>query len=443
MASVGVESFLVYIVEARALDGHTPVTVKRLKLNVEDRHHKRVLELCRNTEPFRAEDLNAYCIGDHVGGGSFSTVRVATNGRLYPGQALVVKRLRTLRNTAVSDWWEPALRELTVSRLIKQRSAQERAHLLCLVDVFLDTLHRPVFVYPKYDCDFQKICEAPQFRDWCKNRRTRLLWMRQVMHALVCLHQVNVIHRDVKPQNILVRRAQDPEDFELVLGDFGSCRMPRELLVHGYRTALSRYVVTRYFRPPEVAFGCETYNDKVDIWSAGVLFVLMLTGGQYPAIADDSIRYQQAVMDLLGSPCQEDYEYYCLATEVRHPCRYVQSFINLNKRQRQLRPPTGMSWLRYRLDVPCKDATQATEEELALVERMLTWNPLVRLSAHAVLQELDAMLNDGPASSADPLPLPLSSPTLQSTAPCSDSNSSADPLAAPVHPPPMPVVECL
>ena len=77
------------------------------------------------------------------------------------------------------------------------------------------------------------------------------------------LHSYNIIHRDLKPENIGVKK-----DCSLKIFDFGIARLDNSF-------NKTQYVVTRYYRAPEVILGM-AYDHKVDIWSVGCIMGEMI-----------------------------------------------------------------------------------------------------------------------------------------------------------------------
>ncbi|KAI4318023.1 hypothetical protein L6164_025835 [Bauhinia variegata] len=107
--------------------------------------------------------------------------------------------------------------------------------------------------------------------------------MRQLMQAVAHCHRLGVAHRDIKPDNILF-----DEENQLKLGDFGSAEMIRE------GEQMTGVVGTPYYVAPEVLAGGD-YNEKVDVWSAGVVLYVMLSGFP-PFYGDSAVEIFEAVL---------------------------------------------------------------------------------------------------------------------------------------------------
>ena len=120
--------------------------------------------------------------------------------------------------------------------------------------------------------------------------------MSYLLYQMLCgikhLHLAGVIHRDLKPSNIVVR-----SDCTLKILDFGLARCA------GTSFMMTPYVVTRYYRAPEVILGMG-YKENVDIWSVGCIMGEMIRGGVlFPGT--DHIDQWNKIIEQLGTPSQD------------------------------------------------------------------------------------------------------------------------------------------
>lgn len=95
-------------------------------------------------------------------------------------------------------------------------------------------------------------------------------FLYQILRGLKYIHSANVVHRDLKPRNLLVNKNCD-----LKICDLGLARaiIPKE----GTKTrVLTDYIVTRWYRAPELLLSYKEYDAAVDIWSVGCIFAELL-----------------------------------------------------------------------------------------------------------------------------------------------------------------------
>jgi serine/threonine protein kinase len=90
--------------------------------------------------------------------------------------------------------------------------------------------------------------------------------MRQLLEAVAYIHSLNLIHCDIKPENILI---QSYSQVKVKLIDFGSSCFTTDYL--------NSYVQSRSYRAPEVILGLP-YGPKIDIWSLGTVAAELFTG---------------------------------------------------------------------------------------------------------------------------------------------------------------------
>ncbi|KAJ1634348.1 kinase-like domain-containing protein [Pavlovales sp. CCMP2436] len=121
-------------------------------------------------------------------------------------------------------------------------------------------------------------------------------YMRMLASGLAFLHANRVVHRDLKPGNILVA-----PDGSLKLADFGTARA-LETAQGG--AEMTPDIVTRWYQAPELLLGARRYGYAVDVWSLGCVFAeLHLRRAAFPgaSTADQLVR----VCAALGSPTHE------------------------------------------------------------------------------------------------------------------------------------------
>lgn len=174
-----------------------------------------------------------------------------------------------------------------------------------------------------------------------------------ILRALKYLHSANIVHRDLKPSNILIN-----SDCSLKLCDFGLSRNISEGLED-----LTEYVVTRYYRAPEIMLSSHEYTKAVDIWSLGCTFAEMLAkkvlfpGANY-------IQQINLIVKVLGSPSEEDTHF------IVNP--HAKRFLNSMDKQDK---------------VPFSNFID-TDNPLALdlLEKMIEFNPNKRITVEEALK---------------------------------------------------------
>lgn len=121
-------------------------------------------------------------------------------------------------------------------------------------------------------------------------------YVYQILSALAYCHSHRVLHRDLKPQNILIDRAGNAK-----LADFGLARafgLPIKTYTHE--------VVTLWYRAPEILMGTRQYSIPVDIWSVGCIFAEMAQ--KRPLFMGDSeIDQLFKIFRVLGTPNEETF----------------------------------------------------------------------------------------------------------------------------------------
>ncbi|CEO96945.1 Mitogen-activated protein kinase [Plasmodiophora brassicae] len=123
----------------------------------------------------------------------------------------------------------------------------------------------------------------------------------QSLKALKYLHSGELLHRDMKPSNILIN-----SECHVKLCDFGLARSVSSISNDGPHV-LTEYVATRWYRAPEILLGSNYYTKGVDMWSIGCILAEML-GGKPLFPGSSTLNQLERIIQVIGMPSQDDLD---------------------------------------------------------------------------------------------------------------------------------------
>lgn len=215
---------------------------------------------------------------EKIGEGTYGVVYKALDRQT--GETVALKKIRLeseeegVPSTAIREI--SILKELQHQNIVNLMDVVSHAKKLYLVFEFLDQ-------------------DLKHLMDGCRqpiSGRPLRSYLYQMLDAIFFCHTHRVVHRDLKPQNLLV--SQDGKTIKLA--DFGLARA-FQVPLHTY----THEVITLWYRAPEILLGDKHYSPSVDIWSLGCIFVEMAT--KRPLFPGDSeIDELYKIFQLLGTP---------------------------------------------------------------------------------------------------------------------------------------------
>uniref|UniRef100_A0A2P2JGW4 Mitogen-activated protein kinase n=1 Tax=Rhizophora mucronata TaxID=61149 RepID=A0A2P2JGW4_RHIMU len=198
----------------------------------------------------------------------------------------------------IHNAFENRIDALRTLRELKLLHHLQHENVIALKDVMMPinrTSFKDVYlVYELMDTDLHQIIKSSQAltNDHCQ------YFLFQLLRGLKYLHSANILHRDLKPGNLLINANCD-----LKICDFGLARTS-----NGKDQFMTEYVVTRWYRAPELLLCCDNYGTSIDVWSVGCIFAELL--GRKPIFpGTECLNQLKLIISILGSQKEEDLEF--------------------------------------------------------------------------------------------------------------------------------------
>lgn len=208
-----------------------------------------------------------------------------TYGVVYSARDKVTNKMVALKKIYLEAEDEgipcTALREVSILKALSDHPN------IVLIHEVVHENQKLYLILEHMESDLKKLMD--QHDDGCLPETVVKEFMRQLLTAVSTCHAHNVIHRDLKPQNLLVCGKT------LKVADFG--------LARHYSTAktFTHEVATLFYRSPEILLGARHYTIAMDMWSVGCIFAELLRGK--PLFEGDSeIDQLFRIFRLLGTP---------------------------------------------------------------------------------------------------------------------------------------------
>ncbi|XP_074281375.1 mitogen-activated protein kinase 4-like [Silene latifolia] len=214
-----------------------------------------------------------------IGRGAYGVVCSSIN--TVTKEEVAIKKINILEN---SEEALKALRELRILRHVRHQN------VIALKDVMVPSAkcEDVYLVFELMDADLgSRIRPSLPL----PNNIIKYL-MFQLLNGLDYLHSSNIIHRDLKPGNLLVNA-----NYDLKICDFGLATTTKG---SPQTQPAMEYVVTRWYRAPELLLQCHTYGPSIDVWSVGCIFAELL-GGNLLFPGKNQVDQLMKIIRILGT----------------------------------------------------------------------------------------------------------------------------------------------
>jgi len=290
---------------------------------------------------------------EKIGEGTYGVVFKGRNKKT--GEIVAMKKIRL--ESEEEGVPSTAIREIS---LLKEL---QHPNIVLLQDVIMQE-SRLYLIFEFLTMDLKKYLDTSIGKDEMMSAELVKSYCYQLIQAILFCHQRRVLHRDLKPQNLLIDKSG-----AIKVADFGLARafgIPVRVYTHE--------VVTLWYRAPEILLGANKYSCPVDMWSIGCIFAEM--ANKRPLFQGDSeIDQLFRIFRVLRTPTDDIWP-------------GVSSLPDFKA--------TFPAWTNFSLSAQIKSDANINEEGIKLLEEMLVYDPAKRISAkkalsHPYFDDLDKM----------------------------------------------------
>ncbi|GLC63120.1 Mitogen-activated protein kinase 4b [Pleodorina starrii] len=278
-----------------------------------------------------------------IGKGAYGVVCSAKN--LDTQDKVAIKKIANAFDNVID-----AKRTLREIKLLKHLQHENIVQIKDIIPPMQRDSFKDLYVvYELMDTDLHQIIRSPQP---LSNDHSQY-FLYQLLRGLKYIHSANILHRDLKPSNLLVNANCD-----LKICDFGLARTSTS----NEKEFMTEYVVTRWYRAPELLLSFSGYTTAIDVWSVGCIFAELL--GRKPLFpGKDYVHQLSLITRIIGSPSEEELQ-----------------FITSDKAKRYIRSLPRSERVDFAQLWP-----QANKPALDLIDKMLVFDPTKRISVEDAL----------------------------------------------------------
>ena len=293
----------------------------------------------------------AYKVTKGLGQGAYGSVASAVH--IASGESIAIKKVSNVFTKRILT--KRALREL---KLLRHFRGHKNITCLYDLDITNPSAFNEVYLYEELmEADLHAIIRSGQPLTDAHFQS----FIYQTLCGLKYIHSANVLHRDLKPGNLLVNA-----DCELKICDFGLARgfdPDQNTVMSGQQEFMTEYVATRWYRAPEIMLSHQNYNTAIDLWSVGCILAELL--GRRPIFkGSDYVDQLNQILYYIGTPSETML--------------------------RRVASPRAQQYIRslpFKAPVPFEQLyPQATPLAIDMLRRLLSFDPSQRITCDEALE---------------------------------------------------------